>query len=86
MSRHFKAYVIENVVLGKNIFKLKIGSDSISKIAKPGQFVNIKCTEGLEGYDCWGDYNYILVFLSGLFDLCLYRRGHQRTPQESQEA
>lgn len=38
--------VISRQELAENIFKLTMESETISAVAKPGQFVNIKCSEG----------------------------------------
>lgn len=48
MARKFTGYVIDNEILAKDIFRLKIESDSLTQIANVGQFVNIKCSNGLE--------------------------------------
>ena len=41
--------VIYNKEIAKNIFEAKLSSDKISKITKPGQFVNILPSMNFEG-------------------------------------
>ena len=42
------AMIIENKEISKNVFYLKVNSPLISKEVEPGQFVNIKCSDGYD--------------------------------------
>jgi len=44
------AVVIENKEISKNIFYMKLRTPSIAKDIKPGQFVNIKCSNGYDAF------------------------------------
>jgi len=47
MSKLIKAQIKSNEMIGEGIYKLTIKSPEISADAMPGQFVNIKCCDGL---------------------------------------
>lgn len=47
MSLVLKEEIVYNEELIPGIYKLVFKSDYISKYAKPGQFINIKCCDGL---------------------------------------
>lgn len=48
MPKQLKDIVVKNESLASDIYRLTIESEYISKNAVPGQFVNIKCSEGFE--------------------------------------
>lgn len=47
MSKILKEEIVNNEKLASSIYKLTIKSEYIAQNAKPGQFVNVKCCEGL---------------------------------------
>lgn len=47
MLEILKEKIIRNEQLGPAVYRMEIASDYISKTAVPGQFVNIKCCEGI---------------------------------------
>ncbi|AGC67659.1 dihydroorotate dehydrogenase B (NAD(+)), electron transfer subunit PyrK [Thermoclostridium stercorarium subsp. stercorarium DSM 8532] len=47
---NFNAVVVKNEKLAENIYLLRLKSEKISHNAAPGQFVNIKCCDGLDTY------------------------------------
>ncbi|HHW30511.1 MAG TPA: dihydroorotate dehydrogenase electron transfer subunit [Clostridiaceae bacterium] len=48
MSRHIKGKIISVEKVVPDIYKMTVESPYISQNAKPGQFINIRCSEGLD--------------------------------------
>lgn len=48
MPRLLNEKIISNVKIAPDIFKMVIKSEYISEKSKPGQFINIKCSKGIE--------------------------------------
>lgn len=47
MSKALKEKIVSNEMLAKSIYKMTVKSEHISMNARPGQFVNVKCCEGI---------------------------------------
>ena len=48
MSNHLK--IVETKMLAEKIFLVRLKSETIAKSAVPGQFINIKCCDGLDAF------------------------------------
>ena len=45
-----KAKILSNKLVGRAYYKMALGAPYITRAAKPGQFVQIKCSDGLEPF------------------------------------
>lgn len=50
MSKVLTEKILNVEEIGPAIFKMRIQSDYVAQNAKPGQFINIKCCEGLDAF------------------------------------
>jgi len=50
MSKHLSEEILSNEQIAPGIFRMKVKSDYISCRALPGQFVNVKCCEGINAF------------------------------------
>lgn len=46
--KHLKAGIISNEKVGSSFFKMRLSSSYLGKNAKPGQFIEIRCSEGTD--------------------------------------
>ncbi|PJC48207.1 MAG: dihydroorotate dehydrogenase electron transfer subunit, partial [Candidatus Omnitrophica bacterium CG_4_9_14_0_2_um_filter_42_8] len=48
--KDIKAKILSNKLVGRAYYKMALGAPYITRAAKPGQFVQIKCSDGLEPF------------------------------------